>query len=284
VEELKEQLEALKTHKQNYERLLASLESRGENQISLTDPDSRLMRDGHQGRDVCYNAQIAVDEKHHLIVADEVTNECNDQKQLAPLAIQAKEVLEVEELNAAADVGFHDSENIKACVDEQITPYVPKPKKSPNHKKGLFTKEDFQYDREKDCYYCSAGECLTFRFTYQKDHRLMRAYETSACSGCPLRSKCMDKEKGYRRISRWEHEHLIEEMEDRLRQHPEMMKKRRCLAEHPFGSLKRWMECDYFLLCGLEKVRVEFSLMTLGYNLRRVINIVGVRKLIEAVA
>jgi transposase len=284
LEELQEQIDALKEHKQNYEQLLDYLEKSGAGQISLTDWDSRLMRDGHQGRDVCYNAQIAVDEKHHLIVADDVTNECNDLKQLAPMAKAAKEALEVEQLDATGDAGFYDSENVKACVEEGITPYVPRPKKSHNHKKGLYTKDDFKYDREKDCYYCPAGECLTFRFTYQRDHRLMRAYETSACSSCPLRSRCMDKEKGYRRITRWEHEHLLEQMEERLHHRPEMMKKRRCLVEHPFGSLKRWMECDYFLLRGLKKVRVEFSLMVLGYNLKRAINIVGVKRLIEAAA
>lgn len=283
VEELKEQIEALKRNRDVYTGLLASLEQSGESQISLTDPDSRLMRDGHQGRDVCYNAQIAVDEKHHLIVVDDVTNDCNDQKQLTALSKEAKAVLEVDELDVTADVGYHDSESIKDCIDEGVTPYVPKPKKSHNHKKGLFTKNDFKYDAEKDCYYCPANECLTFRFTYTKDGRQMRAYETSACSSCTLRSMCMDRKRGNRRISRWENEHLLEQMQARLEKRPDMISKRRCLCEHPFGSLKRWMECEYFLLCGLEKVRVEFSLMVLGYNLRRVINILGVKKLLEAV-
>lgn len=283
AKELKEQIEALKEKRNHYKKLLAGLEESGESQISLTDAESRLMRDGHRGHDVCYNAQIAVDEKHHLIVADDVTNACNDEKQLASIAKEAKELLEVDQLDVTADVGYHDSDNIKDCTDEAITPYVPRPKKSHNYKKGLFAKEDFKYDPEIDCYYCPANERLTFRFTYHKDSRLMRAYETPACRSCSLRSMCTDRKRGNRRISRWEHEHLLEEMQERLEQQPDMMNKRRCLAEHPFGSLKRWMGCQYFLLCGLEKVKAEFSLMVLGYNLRRAINILGVKKLMEAV-
>lgn len=284
AEELADQIASLKENKQNYEELLSLLEERGDTQISFTDPDSRLMRDGHQGHDVCYNAQIAVDDRHHLIVADDVTNDCNDLKQLAPLATESKEMLEVEGLNATADTGYHDSETVKACVDEGITPYVPKPRKFPARKKGLFGKEDFTYDAEMDCYHCPAGEELGFRCIYRKNNRLMRAYETSACSRCRLRLKCMGKREGYRRISRSEHEHLIEEMERRLKERPDMVDRRRCLAEHPFGSLKRWMGCHYFLLRGLNKVKTEFSLMTFGYNLRRAINIVGVQRLIDAVA
>ncbi len=283
AEELQEQIEALKSNKQSYEELLSSLKRNGETQVSFTDAASRRMRDGHQGRDVCYNAQIAVDDKHHLIAADDVTNDCNDLKQLAPLAKQAQAILAVDEIDAVADTGYHDSNNIMECVDNGITPYVPRAKKSHNHKKGLYTKANFKYDEKEDCYNCPANKRLPFSFTYRKNDRLLRAYKNSkACNSCPLRSKCMNKKKGYRRITRWEHEHLLEKMEKRLNEHPEMMVKRRCLAEHPFGSLKRWMDDGYFLLCGLKKVRTEFSLMTFGYNLRRAINIVGVEKLIEA--
>ena len=278
---LKEKIESLNQVKQRYGSLLDQLADSGENQISLTDPDSRLMKVGNTGKDVCYNAQIAVDDKHHLIVADDVSHVGSDRIQLSNMAKAAKSTLNVEEIDAAADKGYHSTKEIKECVQSGITPYVPRPKQSFNKSRGLFAKSDFTFDSESNCYSCPAGEKLEYRTTITQDSQRYHTYATSACSGCEIRHQCTDNKKKGRRIFRLADEHLLEEMQQRLSQRPEAMKKRRCMAEHPFGTLKRAMGHHYFLLKGLEKVKMEFSLSVMAYNLKRVINILGVKNLIE---
>lgn len=280
TERLHRKLERLKQRKATREAIQAEMIAQGATQISLTDPDSRYMVGG-TGAVVGYNVQTAVDAKHKLIVAHEVTNEVTDQLWLASMALQAQEVMDVEEIEAVADRGYYDSHNVKQCVDAGITPYVSKPPTSKNGPLGRFTKEAFIYDVDLDIYRCPAGERLTFRFEATQKGRMMRHYEVPSlvCRNCELKTQCTDAARG-RRIRRWEDEYLLEEMRDRVKANPQRMKQRREMVEHPFGTLKRGMNQGYFLCRGLTKVRGEMSLSILSYNLKRVFNILGVEAMI----
>lgn len=280
---LQEKLKAFRERKSEYEGYLKHLQESGESQLSLTDADSRLMK-LHGDKKVCFNAQIAVDARHHLIVADDVTNEVNDEWQLAPMAIAAREALEVETLDVVADAGYHVGTQVVECEAKGITPWVPKPKtSSKNEKKGLYTKEAFTYLPGEDAYRCPAGQMLGFSTqTAQEDGRILRYYANwSACAACPLREKCTESKQG-RRIMRTPEEPRLEAMAQRVEQRPGLMLQRKSTVEHPFGTIKWWGDAGYFLLKGLTKVRGEFSLMTLAYNLRRVLNLFGVECLLEA--
>lgn len=281
AEQLKQKIERLRTRKHNYEQLQQQLNESGNSQISLTDSDARSMKVS-QGTDVCYNVQTVVDDKYKLIVEHEVTNEPTDQAQLAKMAIGAKQRLGVEQLEAVADKGYYDGAEVKKCEQAGITVYVAKQQTSANQKHGLYTKEDFTYDSAKDCYRCPAGKELGYKYDSVELGRHIRYYSTKACRICESKSHCTRNKRG-RRISRWVDEAILEAMGERVRANPEKMKKRKELAEHPFGTMKRAMASGYFLMRGIKKVAAEMSLTVLGYNLKRVVNILGVKKLIEAV-
>lgn len=280
--QLAEKLKALRERKERYEELQKRLEESGETQISLTDADSRLMKSQGDMK-VCFNAQIAVDAKHHLIIADDVTNEVNDEWQLAPMALAAKEALGVETLEVAADAGYHVGTQVVECEANGITPYAPKPKSSSkNERDGLYTKEAFTYSAERDAYQCPAAQWLTLRTqTVVKGRTLSYYGNWAACAGCPLREQCTTSKQG-RRIMRTPEEERLEAMADRLKERPELMLQRKSSVEHPYGTMKWTWDGDYFLVKGLKKVRGEFSLMTLAYNLRRVLSLLGVECLLEA--
>jgi hypothetical protein len=282
TEELKEKIERYKQRRGQYEQLKRDLEQSGESQVSLTDPQSRSMRVGH-GVEVSYNVQIVVDHKHKLVVEHEVVNEVTDQGQLSTMAKKAKETLGVESLEVVADRGYYNGEEVKTCEESGMTVYVPRPNNSSNLKRGLFTKKDFVYEPEKDCYRCPAGKELSYRFNSVEQGRAVRSYEIFGCNSCELKSKCSINKRGRRRITRWVNEAILEAMARRVAEHPEKMELRRCLAEHPFGTIKRVMNQGYFLMRGLTKVGAETSLTILAYNLKRVINILGVRTMMEAV-
>ena len=282
AEELKKKISQIKERQQKYQTILEELLSSGESQISLTDSDSRSMPVG-QGVDVCYNVQSAVDEKHKLIVVADVTNEVTDQAQLRVMAKEAKAVLEVERLDVVADTGYYNGSEIKACEEIGITCYIPKANTSANTKLGLFGKEQFSYDKEKDCYHCPAGKELTYRYTTIEQGREIRYYSTTACKTCPLKTQCT-RNKRNRRITRWVHEEVLERMQKRMAAEPEKYKKRNMLVEHPFGTIKRWMDQGYFLMRGIEKVMAEFSLSVLAYNIKRVITILGIPAMVAAIS
>jgi transposase len=283
AEELQKKIEQLKERKEKYEGLQQQLQESGEKQVSLTDPDSRAMVTGHGHTDVCYNVQTVVDSKHKLIVEHEVTNDVTDQGHLSEMAVRAKETLLVEQMEVVADMGYFDGAEVKKCVEAGITPYIAKPETSANKKQGLFTKEEFRYEKQRDCYICPQGEELNFRFETTELGRRIRYYATVRCRECPLKEKCT-RNKGGRRITRWISEHLLEEMAERVKQNREKMKLRQQIVEHPYGTMKRAMVSGYFLLRGLKKVAAEMSLTVLCYNLKRVLNILGVARLIEAVS
>jgi Transposase DDE domain len=282
TERLKEKLAKLKEEMAKLATLEALMLASPDQQVSLTDPDSRSMATSGRGSGVVgYNVQVAVDTEHHLIVAHEVTNSGSDRSQLANMAKQAKAVLQAEELAAVADRGYFNSPEILDCAEAGITVTLPKPMTSGAKSQGRFGKQDFVYVPEKDVYRCPAGEHLIYRFTAQEDGRTIRRYWTTACPKCPLQSRCTTGPE--RRIPRWEHEHVLDAVQERLDTSPEAMRMRRETVEHPFGTMKARMGATHFLTKTLPKVATEMSLSVLAYNLTRVMNIVGVKPLIAAI-
>jgi transposase len=280
--ELREKIKTLQERKAKYQALHEGLKESGAKQVSLTDKDARSMVTHHNSTDVCYNVQTAVDEQHQLIVEHEVTNDPTDHAHLAEIALRAKETLGVEQLEVVADMGYYDGAEVKQCAAAGITTYIPKPLTSVNQKRGLFTKQDFIYDEAADCYRCPAGEELTFRYESFELNRQIRYYTTGKCLDCPLKAQCTTNKRG-RRISRWVDEKLLEDMARRVRARPAVMRRRQQLSEPPFGTIKRAMGHGYFLMKGMNKVGAEMSLTVLSYNIKRVINIIGVKKMIAAV-
>jgi transposase len=250
-------------------------------QISLTDPDARSM--ATSGKDtgiVGYNVQIAVDTQHHLIVAHEVTNVGTDRHQLANMAEQARVELDSETLAVVTDRGYYEGGEIKACEDAGISVTLPKPQTSGAKAEGRFGKQDFVYVAAEDVYRCPAGERLTYRFSGVEKGKTIRRYWTSACKICALKAQCTKGPE--RRISRWEHEAVLEMVQARLDHNPDAMVVRRSTAEHPFGTIKCWMGATHFLTMTLPKVATEMALNVLAYNMKRVIAIMGVGALLEA--
>jgi len=280
ADELRAKIAHLRERQTKYEVIQQQLIASGQSQLSLTDPDSRCMLSG-PGTEIAYNVQTVVDSKHHLIVEHAVTNAVTDQGQLLPMATAAQQVLGVEMLAAVTDKGYYDGNQVSECEQFGITVYMGKPHTSANQKQGLYTKEDFRYDAEHDCYRCPAHQELTYRFSTVEDGRPMQYYESSACRICPLKSQCT-RNKRNRRITRAGYEDALDRMAQRVRNHPEIMQLRMQLAEHPFGTLKRAWHHGFFLCRGLKKGAAEMSLSVLAYNLKRAINILGVPKLIAA--
>jgi len=278
--ELEEKIAALRDKKDWHEELLGRLEDEDEKQLSTTDEDARKMHVG-QSTIIGYNAQSAVDAKHKLIVADDVTNDVTDYQQLHAMATEAKETLAVEQLEAVADQGYYNNADVSLCVEKGITPYITKADTSANSVLGLYAKKDFTYDPEKDVYRCPAGAELTHRFNTYELGRALRYYRTNVCAKCPLKSQCT-RNKRNRTITREQDEHLMEAMAARVKKHPDKLRQRKALVEHPFGTIKRWFGYTHFLLKGLDRVRGEWTLITLCYNLKRVLNLVRFEPLMKA--
>ena len=278
--ELKQKIEKLKERKGRYEELLKELGASGQSQVSLTDPESRAMALTPRG-EVSYNVQTAVDQKHHLIVEQDVTNEGLDNHQLFTMAQKTQQMLGQDELQVVADMGYYNHEELKRCEEAGITTYVSKPLVSKNTARGLFGKEKFVYEADGDCYRCPAKERLDFRFETQQGDKKFRYYWTKACPGCALKAQCTTDPR-FHRIKRWEHEAVLERIEQRVNANTVILKLRKQLVEHPFGTIKFWNDQRHFLMKGLEKVKAEFSLSTLAYDIKRALNIVGVRGLIAA--
>ncbi|HEX4098466.1 MAG TPA: IS1182 family transposase, partial [Caulobacteraceae bacterium] len=279
---LKDKIAALREQMKTFQALEPVVAAAPDRQLSLSDPDARSMAtSGRRSGVVGYNVQTAVDAKHHLIVAHEVTNVGNDRGQLANMASQAKAAMGAETLDVLADRGYFSGEEVLACEPLGVTPYVPKPMTSGAKAKGRFGKQDFVYVAQNDTYRCPAGETLTRRFTSVEDGMNLHVYWTSACEDCPLKSQCTNS-KQPRRIKRWEHEAVIDAMQERLDRKPDAMRVRRATVEHAFGTLKAWMGATHFKLKTLEKVKTEMSLHVLACNLKRVIAILGPASLMEA--
>ena len=283
VARLKDKIAKLKEEVTRLNAINAEMMKSEDKQISLTDPDARSM--ATSGKDtgiVGYNVQTAVDTKNDLIVAHEVTNVGTDRHQLSNMAEQARTEMGVETLDAVADRGYYTGEEIRACEEAGITVTLPKPLTSGAKAAGRFGKQDFVYVAADDVYICPARERLTYRFTGEEDGKMMRRYWTSSCKTCALKTKCTTGPE--RRIARWEHEVVLETVQARLDQHPEKMTTRRSTVEHPFGTIKCWMGATHFLMRRLPKVATEMALNVLAYNMKRVMAIIGVAGLLEALA
>ena len=279
---IKDKLEKLKSEVEKLAAIEEQVLASPDKQISFTDPDSRSMATSGRGSGVVgYNVQTAVDTEHHLIVAHEVTNVGSDRSQLARMAEQTKAALGVEKLDAVADRGYFNGEEILACDQAGITVTLPKPMTSGAKSEGRFGKQDFVYLSEENAYRCPAGEKLAYRMTTEEHGQKLHRYWTNACRACPLKAKCT---KGLeRRITRWEHEQVVEAVQERLDKNPGAMRTRRETVEHPFGTIKMRMGATHFLMKTLPKVAGEMALHVLAYNLTRVMNIVGIKPLMAAI-
>lgn len=281
VKSLAEKIAAVRERRTRCKAMLEELDRTGENQISLTDPDSRAMA-AHTHVAVGYNVQIAVDTKHKLIVEQQVTNQVVDMGLLTQTAEPAKEVLGVERIAVVADRGYFKIEDIEACEKAGIEPYVPRPQRGPSVRAGLYRKDEFSYDAVTDSFVCPAGQRLAvYSSSVLRGLKKINYANRAACPDCPLRSHCTGNQ--FRSVSRYENEAVLDRMQARLAKRPEILDRRRETVEHPFGTIKQWMYQGAFLMRGLEKVRGEFSLTALAYNLRRVLNIVGFAGLMAAV-
>jgi transposase len=278
---LKEKIAKLREEMQRLVGLRVQMLATPDQQISLTDPDARSMATSGRGSGVVgYNVQVAVETKHHLIITHEVTNVGTDRSQLASVAKKAKATLKIENLDAVADRGYFNSEEILACEEAGIAVTLPKPMTSNSKAEGRFGKQDFRYIPQEDVYICPAGERLTYSFTTEDKGLVLRRYRTPACQHCAIKHSCTTS-KG-RLISRWEHEHVLEAVQRRLDEYPEKMRQRRETVEHPFGTIKARMGATHFLMKTLPRVAAEMALHVLAYNMTRVINIMGVRPLLGA--
>ena len=282
TDRLKDKIETLRAQMRRMKSIEEQLAKQAEPQISMTDPDARSMVSLAKGTGIVgYNVQVAVDTKHHLIVAHEVTNDGNDRAQLSKMAIAAREAMNKPRLRAYADRGYFNGPQIKECDDADIKAFVPKPLTSSAKFEGRFDNRDFIYIAKDDEYLCPAGERAIHRFTREERGLQIHRYWSSACPQCPMKPQCTPSD--YRRISRWEHEAVVDAMQRRLDQQPEAMTLRRCTVEHVFGTLKYWMGSTHFLTRRLPNVATEMSLQVLAYNLKRVMSILGIARTMKAV-
>lgn len=281
---LREKIRLVEIELQSMEELQQSMEEAGVTQISDTDPDSRAMAKNPRIA-VGYNAQAACDEKHGLIVAEELVNDVNDSEQLEPMARQASEALGSSEgLKIVADKGYDSGAQIRA-VEEELgcECHVPS-RKSKGAGSKLYPKDAFRYLKTKDAYRCPAGRLLPRRYSHVVDGATRHIYcDPAACEGCPIRAKCTANERG-RSVYRMDHDDVVERMRRRMRSDPEIYKRRSPTVEKAFGSTKWSMGCENLLLKGLGKCKGEWSLACLCYNIKRAIKILGVEKLLEALA
>jgi hypothetical protein len=281
TERLREKIKTLRAQMRRMDAMRQELKRQPDGQLSQTDADARSMISQAKGTGVVgYNVQAAVDTKHHLIVAHEVTNVGSDRAQLTKMANAAREAMDKRRLQALADRGYFSGPEIKACTEAGITPLVPKPMTSGAKADGRFSKADFVYIAKADEYRCPAGQRAIYRMTTLEKGLTLHRYWSSACPRCPLKARCTPSD--YRRITRWEDEAILEAMQRRLDRQPQAMTLRRRTIEHVFGTLKQWMGSTHFLMRGLKHVGSEMSLQILAYNLKRVINLLGMANTMKA--
>jgi transposase len=281
VEHIKEKVATVKRQMRQLKQIGKQMSQAPDGQISLTDPDARSMATSGRGTGmVGYNVQTAVDAKHHMIVAHEVTNVGHDREQLSPMAHQTCDAIGEDDLTVLADRGYYKGEQILDCEQAGIKTLIPKPQTSGNKAAGMFDKADFRYIPAKDEYRCPAGQRAIWRFTTLEHGLTLHKYWSSACPRCPIKSKCTVGD--YRRITRWEHEDVLEAMQKRLNRTPQASRIRRQTVEHPFGTIKAWMGATHFLTKTIPRVSTEMSLHILAYNLKRAMQILGIAPLMKA--
>ena len=282
AEEIKERIKELKKRKETYESYKDEIKNKDINEISTTDPDSRLMAVNNNGADVCYNVQTVVDSKHSLVVDCDVINNPTDHGELSKMSKRAKEVFEVDSLEALADKGYYNADDLKKCEEENITTYVSKQVFSNATGVREFYSDKFIYDKEKNVYICPAGHELKCVRKKPIDERTKEInYKNYAvCGECEYKDKCTNSEKG-RMITRSIDQDFLDIIDERTKNNKELYSRRKMIVEHPFGTVKRAFGFTYFLTKGLDSVRVETSLTFLAYNIKRVMNIIGKSKMKE---
>jgi transposase len=277
--QLPEKLKRLRERQSRCETRRKQLETSGEKQLSETDKDARLLN--KRGQTIAgYNVQIAVDSKHKLLVCNDVVQDNNDTQQLEPMALKAKEILEVDGLVVDADKGYENHQQIKACEEANITAYVPLADKAAQTRaQGRFIHDEYTYDAQTDSYQCPAGQTLSRQGNQNKNGKIQHKYvsKASSCKECKLKQQCLPEKTRYKQLYRWEHQEVMERHRSRMEKDGrEHMKNRSGLAEHPFGIMKIQMGWLHFLMRGLEKVRAEMNLQMFSYNFQRVLKLVGI--------
>jgi transposase len=281
-EQLEDKIITLKQEIERLKILEQDMLSSPDQQLSLTDPDARSMATSGRGSGmVGYNVQTAVDTKHHIIVTHEVTNVGHDRSALNSTAVSAKDVIGTDTLDVVADRGYYNGTEILDCEEAQITTYIPKVQTSGNLKKGMFSKRDFKWMAQDNEFECPAGERLIWRFSTEEHGKVINKYWSSNCPACAIKEQCTTSK--YRRVSRWEHEDVLDRVQDRLDAEPERMRVRRETVEHPFGTIKSWMGSTHFQMRTLKHVSTEMSLHVLAYNMKRAMSILGIGPLIKAI-
>jgi transposase len=282
VEHIKQKVETVKKRMRELKQIGKQMAQAPDGQVSLTDPDARSMATSGRGTGmVGYNVQTAVDTRHHMIVAHEVTNVGHDRDQLSPMAHKTCDAIDGKDLTVFADRGYYKGEQILDCEQAGIKTLVPKPQTSGNKAAGLFDKADFRYIPAKDEYRCPAGERAIWRFTRVQDGLTQHRYWASACPRCAIKTQCTTGD--YRRIARWEHEGVLDKMQRRLDRAPQASRIRRQTVEHPFGTIKAWMGATHFLTKTIPRVSTEMSLHVLAYNMKRAMQILGIAPLVGAI-
>lgn len=241
----------------------------------LLDPEARSMVN-NQKVEVCYNVQSVVEDKNKLILDYKATNKIQDYDLLSIMSNRAKEILDVESLEVLADKGYHKAVEIKECIDNNINPYIPKPER----KSKYYSANDFEYDPDNDCYTCPAGELLELSNKYKRNGKNYKRYNNKeACQDCQLKAKCTRAKSRY--VNRWEHQDLLDKVEQQTKENWGKYKKRQWLVEHPFGTVKRQLGAYYLLTKGIDSVSAEMGLAFCAYNIKRVMNILGNKELIK---
>ncbi len=275
--ELKQKIASMEAKMDELKAREIEVAAHPDKQVSVTDEDARSMMRPGGGSVVGYNVQTAVDEKHHLIVTHGVTNATTDRRQLDKMAKRAKKVLQTKTLKVVADAGYYEGQAIVDCYGAQITALVPKTDTTNRKAKGQYTKADFNYDAERNEYVCPAGERLRYRFDSVEKGKRLWVYERYGCSSCALQAQCTTAPA--KRLKRWEHEDILVKAAAELKKHPDAMRQRKALVEHPFSTLKQAMGSTHFLMRRLPNVRAEMSLHVLAYNMKRAINVLGTAKI-----
>ncbi len=278
-DDLTEKLKTYQNLREQYLNQKQELKEEGLEQKSLTDTDSRRMKN-NGSLDICYNVQSVVDSQNHFVIDISTTNDINDQNQLYEMAKDAAELLNVENLTAIADTGYYNGTEIKKCIDDGINVYIKKAKANNSTKDNEFRKEKFLYDKELDVYICPAGNKMPFFENTSKNGMKYRRYKCTECNSCNYKNSCTASKNG-RTIQRWEHEDILETVKQETMNNNDVYKQRRCIVEHPFGTVKRTLGYSFFLRRQVNNVDAEASSMFIAYNLKRLLSMFSTQELIK---
>ena len=278
-EDYKEKLEKYQELKKQYIEQKQKLKEEGLEQKSLIDTDSRRMKN-NGSLDICYNVQSVVDAKNHFVIDIATTNDINDQNQLYIMAKDSSNLLAVENPIIIADTGYYNGTEIKKCIDDNMTVFIKKAKANNSTKNNNFRKDKFVYDNENDVYICPAGNNLPYFEKSSKNGIKYRRYKCLECNCCKNKKECTSSLSG-RTIQRWEHENILESVQEDTLKNNITYKKRRSIVEHPFGTVKRTLGYNYFLRRHIDNVDAEASSMFIAYNFKRLLSMFSTRELIS---